>query len=85
MDEWSNTTWQWRHRWRLKQHEAAAWANVSLSTWQRWEQGRTEPRAEEARRVIALMLQYEAHRAQRQVAGDVASSWPAADRASWPS
>ena len=72
MDDWSNTTWQWRHRWRLTQEQAAGWAAVSLSTWQRWERGLTEPRAEEARRVIALMLRFETARGESQVRNELA-------------
>lgn len=36
----------------------AAWATgVSLTTWSRWERGRTEPPAETARRALALMTE----------------------------
>jgi transcriptional regulator with XRE-family HTH domain len=55
MDTWSNTCWHWRHRHRLTQAQAAAHVNVSLTTWSRWERGRTEPAAEEARRCHRLM------------------------------
>jgi hypothetical protein len=59
METWSNTCWTWRHRWRLTQWKASGWANVSLTTWSRWERGLTEPSAEEARRVVKLMWEWE--------------------------
>lgn len=71
MDTWSNTTWDWRHRWRLTQEEAARYVNVSLSTWRRWERGTTEPRVEEARRAMGWMLQFEKDWHRDEVAADV--------------
>lgn len=71
MDTWSTIVWEWRQRWRLSQQEAARWVNVSETTWRRWEQGRGEPRVEEARRVLTWLVRWEADQHREEVAAEV--------------
>jgi transcriptional regulator with XRE-family HTH domain len=47
--------YQWRHKYRLNQAEAAALADVSLTTYSRWERGVTTPSGKKWRELQDLM------------------------------
>lgn len=56
MDRWWELCWNWRHRVRMTQEEAARGLGVSLSTYKRWEKGLTTPDQERAGAAMDNMI-----------------------------